>query len=361
MKDNPADLMSTTLSQSFKHGSALRKLLLLPVFIAMTITVCGCTQKTSQRYTLSDAQKKFLKICREESKLPVQLFEADNTIWIYLPMEEDLIDYHGKNRNDEPKSKKEFVINTFEGDHKETKYRFLLDITDGVKTSKDPGYKSDATEAFIKNRLTIYGALEAFLEINELPGDRQFADKARDEKRQDMLESYIPKSKAPEFFVIVISNTKKGLAYKSVFNLNDYKLYRSEVLPFEEYNLREISELYGDQNLINDKEGKNLEIKPVTWSWFFIEQIKNRVNFKFLRSDFPPDKDIIIEIASIIADTFHYYDYADYSGVLIKDLREKTSYNFDRPQLMTFEETASKTKPPPLKMQYIAGPSQTAH
>lgn len=333
---------------------------MLPVIMAMTITVCGCTQKTSHRYTLSDAQKKFLKVCREEYKLPVQLFEADDTIWIYLPMEEDLIDYQGKQRNEEPKSKKEFVINTFEGDYRETKYRFMLDITDGIKTSKDPGYKSDASEAFIKNRLTIYGALEAFLEINELPGDRQFVDKARNEKRQDMLENYIPKSKVPQFIVIVIADIKKGLAYKSTFNLHDYKLFRSEALPFEEYNLREIYEFYGDLNLINDKEGKSLEIKPVTWSWFFIEQIKNRVNFKFLRSDFPPEKDMIIEIASIIADTFRHYDYADYSGVLIKDLREKTSYNFDRPQLMTFEETASKTNPPPLRMQYIAGPSQTA-
>lgn len=336
-------------------------LILTAIVLVLSASGCGDKPAVSHRVTQSEAEKKFLKICRDDNKLPVQLFNAENTIWIYLPMEEELIDYHGTKKNDDARAKKQFMISTFEGDYKETQYRFLLDITDGIKTSKDPGYKSDATEAFIKNRLTIYGALEAFLEINELPGDRQFVDKARDEKRQDMLENYIPKTKGPEFIAIVIANTKKGLAYKTVLNLNDYKQYRSEVLTSDEYNLREISELYGDQALINDTQGTSLEIKPIAWSWFFIEQIKNRVNFRFLRSDFPPDKDIIIEIASIIADTFRYYEYADYSGVLIKDLRDKTSYNFDRPQLTTFEETAGKTAPPPLKMQYITGTNQTAH
>lgn len=330
--------------------------------VVLVLNAPGCGEKPpTHRATQSQAEKKFLKICREDNKLPVKLFNADNTVWIYLPMEEELIDYHGTRKNDETRPKKQFMISTFEGDYKETEYRFLIDITDGIKTSKDPGYKSDATEAFIKNRLTIYGALEAFLEINELPGDRQFVDKARDEKRQDMLENYIPKTKSPEFIAIVIANTKKGIAYKTVLNLNDYKNYRSETLTSDEYNLREISELYGDQALINDKEGTSLEIKPIAWPWFLIEQIKNRVNFKFLRSDFPPgpNQDIIIEIASIIADTFRFYEYADYSGVLIKDLRDKTSYNFNRPQLITFEETASKSSPAPLKMQYITGSTQT--
>jgi hypothetical protein len=80
-----------------------------------------------------------------------------------------------------------------------------------------------------------------------------------------------------------------------------------------------------------------------------------------MRSDFPPDQDLIIEIASIIADTFRYYQYADYSGVLIKDLRENASYNFNRPQISSFEETAVKTHSPNLRMQYLSAPGQTAH
>lgn len=337
----------------------MKYLVLLLVIFSISMQGCGKSDKApSHRFTVSDAEKKFLKIC-EEQKLPVKLFNTDNTVWIYLPMEEELIDYHGTQKNDEPKSKKQFTISTFEGDYKETQYRFLLDISDGIKTSKDPGYKSDATEAFIKNRLSLYGAIaEAYFDINELPGDRHFVDKARDETRQKMLETYIPKEKPPEFIVIVISNIKKGIAYKTVMNLSDYKFYRSEVLTSDEYNLREISELYGDQNLIKDTEGKSLDIKPITWSWFFIEQIKNRVNFKFLRSDFPPDEDIIIEIASIIADTFRYYEYADYSNVLIKDLRDNASYNFNKPQISSFEETADKVHSPQIRMQYLAAPQQ---
>ncbi|MBP6343716.1 MAG: hypothetical protein KA403_07280 [Candidatus Omnitrophica bacterium] len=334
---------------------------ILSIMIVFALSSAGCEKKEPLRYTQGQAEQKFLKICNEENKLQVKLFNVDKTVWIYLPMEEDLIDYHGTMKNDELKSKKQFNIGTFEGEYKDKQYKFLLDMTEGIKTSKDPGYKSDASETFIKNRLTIYGAIsEAYFDINELPGDREFADKQRNETRQKMLETYIPKGSAPEFMVIVVANIKKGIAYKSVLNLEDYKKYRSEVLTSDEYNMREISELYGDAGLINDMEGKSLEIKPITWSWFFIEQVKNRVNFKFTRSDFPPSKDKITEIATIIAETFRYYEYADYSDVMIENLQEKMTYSFTRPQIISFEEIAAKANPPTLKMKYLLSPASQA-
>jgi hypothetical protein len=291
---------------------------LIPLIILIFIAFPGCQKKTAKNpppANLSEAEKKFVSTMRDQNKLNVNLFERGTTLWIYLPMEEDLVDYHGSHRSDDTKQKKQFIVSTFEGNFKDTAYRFMFDITDGVKTSKDPGYKSDATETFVRNRTLLYST------INEC-----FSD--------------LDKDKAPEFMGLIVANTKKGIAYKTIFNLHDYALYRSEVLPFEEYNLREISELYGDDTLINDKAGKNLDLKPVEWSWFLIEQIKNRVNFKFLRSDFPPDGDIVIEIAGLIANTFRYYDYKDFSMVVLKDIRDKKSYQFDPQQLASFHETA---------------------
>lgn len=340
-----------------------QRLSLFIIFFALIIAGCADKSATTPRYTVSDAEKKFLKIC-DENKLPIKLFNTENTVWIYLPMQEDLIDYRGTQNNDALKSKRQFNVSTFEGEYKNKDYQFVMDIADGIKTAKDPNYKSDATEAFIKNRLSIYGALaEAYFDIGDVPGNRHFLDPEREQKHQNLVDNYISnKETPPEFFVIIIANVKKGIAYKSVLNLNDYKLLRSEVLTSEEYNLREISELYGDAKLINDMEGKKLEIKPVTWSWFFIEQIKNRVNFKFTRSDFPPtpDKDLIIEIASIIADTFRYYQYVDYDSVMLKNLRDNMTYNFDRPKMTSFEETPNKNLVPNLRIQYLAPSSQNS-
>ncbi len=313
----------------------MKRLLSFWVITVLIITT-GCHKEAKRPpATLSDAEKKFAEICRNEHKLNVQVYDATNTVWVYLPMEEDLIDYHGTPRINETKTKKQFVLSTFEGDFKDAQYRFLLDLTDGIKTTKDQGYKSDATEAFIKNRLLLYSTIsQVFFELE--------------------------KDKAPEFIAVVIGNVKKGVAYKSILNLNDYKLYRSDALTSEEYNLREISELYGDDRLIGDNEGKSLDIKPIEWSWFLIEQVKNRVNFKFLRSDFPPKEDTVIAIASIIADTFRYYEYGNYSAVLIKDIRNRTSYRFDKPQLATFEETAGNVHPPNIKIQYLTPPQPAA-
>jgi hypothetical protein len=291
---------------------------IVPLIILALIAFPGCHKKAAQKappVNLSEAEQKFVKTLREEHKLNVSVFEAGTTLWIYLPMEEDLVDYHGSHRSEDSKQKKQFIVSTFEGNFKDKAYRFMFDITDGVKTSKDPGYKSDATEAFVKNRTLLYGTInECFIDLE--------------------------KGKAPEFIGVIVANTKKGIAYKTIFNLHDYTLYRSEVLPFEEYNLREISELYGDDTLVGDKTGKNLALKPIEWPWFLIEEIKNRVNFKFLRSDFPPDGDLVIEIAGIIANTFRYYDYQGFSMVVLKDIRDKKSFQFDPQQLASFHETA---------------------
>jgi hypothetical protein len=289
---------------------------LVPLLVIALLVCPGCQKKKAEAppATLPEAQQKFVSTLRSEHKLNVSVFNAGSTLWIYLPMEEDLVDYHGSKRSDQEKQKKQFLINTFEGNKKDEAYRFMFDITDGVKTSKDPGYKSEATEAFVRNRTLIYGT------INE-----NFID--------------LDKDKAPEFIVVVVANIKKGIAYKTIFNLEDYTKYRSEVIPFEEYNMREFSELYGDADLVGDKTGKNLKVTPVEWPWFLIEQVKNRVNFKFLRSDFPPEGDIVIELAGIIANTFRYYDYKDFTMVVLKDLRDKKSYQFDPAQLASFHET----------------------
>ncbi len=292
---------------------------LVPLLIIVLLVCPGCQKKAAEKpqqpANLSEAQQKFTSTLRDEHKLNVSLFQTGTTTWIYLPMEEDLVDYHGAKRSEQERQKKQFIISTFEGDRKDNNYRFMFDITDGIKTAKDPGYKSDATETFIRNRTLLYGT------INET-----FVD--------------LEKDKAPEFLGVIVANIKKGIVYKTIFCLNDYKLYRSEVLPFEEYNMREISELYGDADLINDKTGANLQLKPIEWPWFLIEQIKNRVGFKFTRSDFPPDGDIVIQIASIVANTFRYYDHKDFSIVILKDLRDKKSYQFDQKQLSSFRETA---------------------
>jgi len=289
---------------------------LIPLIVLAVFAFTGCQKPPDNQppVTASEAQQKFVNTLRNEHKLNVSAFQAGTTMWIYLPMEEDLVDYHGAKRSEDERQKKQFVINTFEGNKKDTAYRFMFDITDGIKTQKDPGYKSDATEAFVRNRTLIYGT------INET-----FAD--------------LDKDKAPEFIAILIANIKKGIAYKTVFNFSDYIKYRSEVIPFEEYNMRELSELYGDERLIGDKTGKSLDLKPVEWAWFLVEQIKNRVNFKFLRSDFPPEGDIVIEISGIIANTFRYYDHKDFTLVILKDIRDKKSYQYDPQQLASFHET----------------------
>src|SRR5688572_17519553 len=108
---------------------------IIPLLLIALLVFPGCQKKTADNappVTLSEAEQRFVTICRNQHKLNVSVFEAGKTVWIYLPMEEDLVDYHGAHKNDVPRQKKQFIISTLEGDAKDDAYRFMFDITDGI-------------------------------------------------------------------------------------------------------------------------------------------------------------------------------------------------------------------------------------
>ncbi len=162
---------------------------------------------------------------------------------------------------------------------------------------------------------------------------------------QGLQETFfnIGEKDAPKFFIIVIADITSGIAIKNTLYLRDLKEFMTGAI-YEEYYLRELSDVVGDKVLVGDKKGRALSYQDVLWAQYLTEQIKNRIRFKFTQSDFKPQADPEREIVSIAANALKLYPFDSYSGLRLYDRREKKERAWSREELKTYEEKASWEK-----------------
>ena len=199
---------------------------------------------------------------------------------------------------------------------------------------EDYGYSSSYTDTYIKDQNNIFTAVsDVFFNTQARKGEIE-----------------------PQFFVITITDIKKGIETQGIFYLEDFKRYMTGDLPYEEYGKRFLADSKGGQSLIGDETGSHLKYRDIGMGEFLTKQIINRINFKFQRSDFPPPDDYDKSIVDIVADTLRYYDFKDYSTVQLVNLRPRSAeinvhtgefqtkkFLFEKNQLTNFGEDASGT------------------
>jgi hypothetical protein len=237
------------------------------------------------------------------------------TLWIYAPFGEPLFTVKASSKNERVERKASpFSLLYLDGLYDEKRNISLsYDIVPDVLPPDPVTYGSAYNEKYAKRRQLIYQGLQETI-FN------------------------VPAKDAPDFIVVMIADIKTGVGIKNTFYLPDFKKYTAEALPFDEYYFREKNEVFGDESLIEDREGRSLQFTDVKWPDFLIDQMKTRIKFKFTQSDFPPDKDPDKVIAGIAANTLRYYPFTDYTGVYLYNIRAKRDMLFNKLQLKTFEE-----------------------
>lgn len=267
----------------------------------------------------TEAEAKLVDFCKKEGAVDITARQVGRTEWIYLALDEPIFDVKADSSKDDPKRKiMPFSLLSLETGFDNRTFTIRYDIVPEVLSPEPTTYGSSYNETYTKKRQLIYqGVQETFLNL------------AKDEETR---------AAAPVFFVIIIADAKKGIATKSTFYLPDLKAYLAEAIPFEEYYLRESTEILGDEKLIGDRTGKNLKTYEVTWPDFLTAQIKTRVRFKFTQSDFKPTTDPDKEIIGIVANTLRFYPFQDFDAVILTNTREKRDMNFNKDQLETFKE-----------------------
>lgn len=323
------------------------------VLAAFTAAVCGisCERKPPRPLlTPTEAEKKLTTLAKEEYGMTVVTRSFPNTLWIYIPLNTPFVDI--KVSPDGPKNSSEFLrtraINYLDVRFAENKFDVDYDVSMLKKYAQDPGYSSAYTEELQTkqhNILTViyrsFGDFEKVPGQDELlqrvPGDLDFEHPRKELDHKTLVHAYVKTDRAPDFFVVVLADTNKGLEMQLTLYLGDLLRAYSDPLFGEEYNKRIIADApTGSEAILGDMTGEHLNWHDLTWGEFLAKQVAYRIRFKYQRSDFKPTDDTEKEFLTALAETLEGYHYTDYQAIELRDLDAGKNLTLDPDQIKTF-------------------------
>ncbi len=281
----------------------------------------GCAKPAPEpHYTLNEAQKRLVSVCKEDYHLDVTVKPAKDTLWIYVPSREPLVDISVPKTATPPatpppekKPGKSLALNFLDAAFKGRVLDIQYDIGQVKRyPAQDAGYNYISPEKFQQNLQNVPTALV-----------RVFGDLAPAEQ--------------PRFIVIVFADIVKGLEYRMIGYFPDLLRGSTDSTFVEEYRQRIIVDgPQGNAGLINDAAGKNLRPVEITWPEFLKKQILARIRFKYQQSSNPPKPNAVEEILAQVYATVSAYDYKDFDNVRLEDLGNDKTLDFRKEQLSTF-------------------------
>lgn len=278
-------------------------------FSIVSILIVGCSKSPPPPSTFHEANQEFLTEVNATLKYPAQLQTMNETIWIYIPIEETLLS---------AKATKKFAIFSFGQTERESSV---------AQSSKDSIYYLDSK--FKKGEFQIAYDISPLKSYPPptVPGYETSVSDIYRTMQQTILQSVAKyyfeiKDAPPKFIVLVITDVIAGIEVETIMYLEDLKRIMSLAapLPPSESNQRFISEFRGNEEAIGNKKGSHLKVRDITMGEFLSKQIKQRITFRYTQSSFPPageKQDVILET---IQNTVTIYEFNDYSSIMLHDL-----------------------------------------
>ena len=283
--------------------NTLKPILITLLSLSLFLALPGCSKSPAPpTLSLSEADQKFTDILQNEFHYKPIVRPLGKTLWVYMPGEREIFKYKATESTEQSPQKK-FAIEYLDGKFEDNRFVIDYDIIPAIKASNNNGLSSSFTDEFNKEYQNSLGAIK---------------------------NSYLDIKIAPDFIGIIFADVKNGLAMTNIFSLDDFKQNQASALSNEEYLLRTITETKGNKTIIDDWEGKKFDFKEITWPDFLTKQIINRINFKYQRSDFPPQEDATKEIAKLISITTKYYHFTDFISAKINNLRDNKEQSFSQ-------------------------------
>lgn len=216
-------------------------------------------------------------------------------------------------------------------------------------------YNLDVTTERTKNTLWIYAPLSKILHKEYgLKEDKVFDDEITDKLRNIITtigRVLISSNDTPEFFALLASDIKVGIDYTMIGNVLDVKKSYADFIPWTEANRRYVVKFKVSPEAIGDTTGFHFIPYDVKLQDFLAEQIAQRTSAQFqgdeLKNYFKVEKsegkfadrvfsfeyfisqtakpnkmvDIKNEILRIITYCLKTYEFTNFSGITLKDLR----------------------------------------
>lgn len=296
----------------------------LGIFLFLLGSLAGCSKTTPPApRPLSEMHQKFLKICQDEHKLKVVLKPLRNTVWIYVPLDDDLMKVsstpEGARKSDMGEDRP--AVKYLGSVHNDRRFKITYDIHPDKNYVQTPGYRLGYSSAY---------------------------QKISQEILTSVSRAYFELTDAPQFFVTVIADVKNGVEMENIFYLDDLKKYMAfGALPQEEFLKRSIYEARGKTDWIGDSEGRHLAYSEMTMPEFLAKQMSNRISFKFQKSSFPPSADTRGEILKAVVETLKSYNFTDFNYVELRDLDTGLTETVSPAELQAISAAPAPAAPTP--------------
>ena len=288
--------------------------------------------------TLDEAHEKFILLCQENHQLDVKLFPLKNTLWVYIPLKQRIIDSktspEGPSESDQ--STESYKVLYLKTQFKDKQFQTQYDIQQQRGYGKSYGFDTIYTQYFMKTQQAVQTTLKrVYTDLEIVPGDVDYLGKKKQETHKKLVESYVKTDKAPDFMVVVYADINTGIELETISYFEDVVRAISEIpsITPEELQGRTISELRGQTDIIDNKEGTHLKPYEMTLPIFLAKQIDNRINIKFNPQNTPPSGETHNEFFGIIREVLAAYQFFDFDTVTLYNLYLEKTYQTSREKL----------------------------
>lgn len=322
------------------------------IFILLTLSTVlafGCSKKPEApkpKKTLSKAHIQFNALLKDEYGLKsVVVTELDNTLWIYLPLEESFLDIKASEQGPSTsKEAKEAVsIKYLDTQYQDNQFVVEYEIGPSRNYPSSYGYSSSFSKDYQeKQRQVLTAITRAYANVDEtdngfyesIDGDIKLSDEDEQKKRANMIHGHVKTARVPDFFVLVIADIVKGIETKTTLAFSDLKRAAHDQFFQEEYRKRIISSYpTGDQAIIGDMQGTHVKYHDITWPEFIADQISYRVKFTYEQSSKEVTDDVQTVLLKSAREATYAYEFKDFNAVTLSDLFTQTQKTVGKSEL----------------------------
>lgn len=274
----------------------LRNLVKLGLLLSLPFICINCTLK-EPTYNKSEVEQKIVASFKRELDLDVTTRIAENTLYVYIPTPEQIIEIARVQAPEEKKHAVWFINIKHEAD------RFLIEYA-----AKD----LPASKVFFKN-----------ISFNYTP----YAQKAMNKAYSSLFEALTDSEDGFDFFVVYIADISRGIEMKLTINERDLKKYYTGALPFMQFGTRVIVETTGNKQIIGDTEGDHIKHTSLNTVDFINDLFVYQLSYGIPRKD---NSSITKEILKIFYEITTSYDFIDYLYVNLRDVlsEKETTYTY---------------------------------
>jgi PBP1b-binding outer membrane lipoprotein LpoB len=258
--------------------------------LPLILFLSACSSSVAPSFLKKDIPQAVADICKKEYKLDLITKLVDQTLWVYMPLE----DIVTKAENPEKYIEK-FSVE----DKKNSLSEGILKVSYAIKPVAEKEVKQEmALDKKVNEK--IFNVLQVI--------------------RRVLFSMDNSKISNPLFFCIVTADIKNGFEIKQIFHLSDLKKLSYGFISQTEYQHRIVQDTLISTLIINDTAGTHLDYQNITLEDFITGQIQNRIRIKFQKPEVEKNAIIDKEILKIVSYTLDTYNFRNFSLLEMDDV-----------------------------------------